>query len=153
LTSAEPPSEDEDRQQASAVEPARQEQPPWDAQQQEGVLGSPPPAWYLQYYSGAVPLPEVAEGWAKLVPDAPERMVKMAENEAAHRHWMDRSFVRYRFLALIGALLLAATVLVGGIILIGTGHGVTGLVAILADLAVLLTVLLVRQFGMNGNGT
>jgi uncharacterized membrane protein len=152
LSSAEPPSEDEDPQQGGAVEPARQGQPPWQ-EQQEGAQANPPPAWYFQYYSGAVPLPEVAEGWARIVPDAPERMVKMAENEAAHRHWMDKSFVRYRFLALIGALLLAATVLVGGIILIGTGHGVTGLVAILADLGVLLTVLLVRQFGMNGNGT
>jgi uncharacterized membrane protein len=152
LSSNEPPNEEEDRQQAGSVEPARREQPPWH-EQQEGAQGNPPPAWYFQYYSGAVPLPEVAEGWAKLIPNAPERMVTMAENEAAHRHWMDRSFVRYRFLALIGALLLAATVLVGGIILIGTGHGVTGLVAILADLAVLLTVLLVRQFGMNGNGT
>jgi hypothetical protein len=54
---------------------------------------------------------------------------------------------------LIGALFLAALVLVGGMVLIATGHGVSGLVTILADLGVLLTVLLVRQFGMSGNAS
>ncbi len=93
----------------------------------------------------------MAEAWSRLVPDAPERMVRMAEEEARHRHWMDRSFVRYRFFALIGALGLAGIVLIGGLVLIATGHSPYGLAAIMADLAVLLAVLLVRQFGMNGN--
>jgi uncharacterized membrane protein len=150
LSSAEPPQEDDDRQQGGAIERSGQAQPPWQNDQQ-APQANPPPAWYFQYYSGSVPLPEVAAGWRQLVPDAPERMIGMAEREAAHRHWMDRAFVRYRFLALIGALLLAAIVLVGGIVLIATGHGVAGLAVIIADLAVLLTVLLVRQYGMNGD--
>ncbi len=41
-------------------------------------------------YSGPVPPPDVAAGWRDLVPDAPERMLRMAESGQQHRVQMDR---------------------------------------------------------------
>jgi len=43
-------------------------------------------------------------------------MIAMAEKEAEHRHWLDRSFVPYRFTALVGAFILSTVVIVGGIV-------------------------------------
>ena len=88
---------------------------------------------------------------AKLVPDAPERMFKMVEEEAVHRRWMDRAFVYFRFLAQIGTLLLLGVLSVGGIYLIANGKKVYGLSAIIAELSLLALVLLVRQFSRNGS--
>lgn len=41
-------------------------------------------------YSGPIPPHDIAAGWRELVPDAPERMLRMAEAAQQHRAEMDR---------------------------------------------------------------
>jgi len=116
--------------------------------------GAPPEeiaAFFSTFYSGQVAPPNIAEGWARLVPDAPERLLRMTEDEAGHRHWMDRTFIWFRFSSLAIAAIFGMTALIGGIVLIATGANPYGLAVIISNLAVLLTVFLVRQFTMNGN--
>jgi uncharacterized membrane protein len=107
-------------------------------------------SFYASLYAGSLPPHDFAQEWAKLVPNAPERLFKMTEDEAVHRRWMDRSFVYYRFLAQIGTLLLAVLALGGGIYLIASGKKAYGLAAIIGEFALLALVLLVRQFRGNG---
>lgn len=110
---------------------------------------APPPTaaqWYAFQYAGAVPLPEMARGWAELVPDAPERMMQMAEREQEHRHSLDRSYVTYRFIAQAGAFVLGAVALIGGLLLIAAGESPYGLAAFLGALVAFVAVILVRQF-------
>jgi len=129
--------------------------PPTPASPQAGIGFPPlfPPvpgqtaySFYASLYAGSLPPHDFAEGWAKLVPDAGERMFKMTEDEAEHRRWMDRTFVYYRFLAQAGTLLLLGIVLVGGIYLIANGKKVYGLATIIGEFTLLALVLLVRQF-------
>jgi uncharacterized membrane protein len=107
---------------------------------------------YFSLYAGSIAPPEIAEGWAKLVPDAPERLLRMTEKEAEHRHWLDKSYVWYRMLAQLGTLILGALILVGGIYLIATDKSVSGFVLILVELVALVTVVLVRQFVVDRTG-
>ncbi len=86
-----------------------------------------------------------------MVPGAAERIIVMAEKEQANRHWMNRSFVFYRFAGLFIAFVLALAAIIGGIYLIASGHSAVGLALVLADLVALLAVFLVHQFRMNGD--
>lgn len=38
-----------------------------------------------EMFSGPIPSPKIMEGYAKLIPDAPERILKMAEEQHKHR--------------------------------------------------------------------
>lgn len=40
-------------------------------------------------YSGPIPPPEFLAGYKSVLPDAPERILKMAENEQRHRHGLE----------------------------------------------------------------
>lgn len=42
-------------------------------------------------FSGPLPPPEFLAGYKEVLPDAPERILKMAEMEQAHRHDIERS--------------------------------------------------------------
>lgn len=44
----------------------------------------------LEYHSGPLPSPEVLGRYNDAVPDAAERILRMAENEAAHRREIER---------------------------------------------------------------
>ena len=49
---------------------------------------------YAEISSGPVPHPRIAKGWAELVPDAPERFLRMAEIEQQERHAIEREKIR-----------------------------------------------------------
>lgn len=44
-------------------------------------------------FSGPIPSPEVLEGYKTVLPDAPERILAMAEREQSHRHKLEQQQV------------------------------------------------------------
>jgi uncharacterized membrane protein len=76
----------------------------------------------------------------------------MTEKEQDHRHWLDRRFVRYRTRAQVLATSLAVLAIGGGVFLIDQGKSGAGFALILIEVAAIVAVFLVRQFGMNGEG-
>ena len=91
-------------------------------------------------FEGPLPPPEVLEGYARLVPSAPERILQMAERQAAHRQEIERrnsrrpwfgilagSLLALALLCLAGYALYLGEPLVGGLL---GGVDVAGLVAV-----------------------
>jgi uncharacterized membrane protein len=101
-------------------------------------------------YSGPLPPPSMLRGYDAVIPGAAERILSLAEREATHRHWLDRTYVNYRFLGLALAAVIAFGVIGGGIFLIHEDKSAIGLALILGDLALLAGVFVVQQ--VRGNG-
>ena len=91
-------------------------------------------------FQGPLPPPEVLEGYARLVSSAPERILQMAERQAAHRQEIERrnsrrpwlgiltgSLIALALLGLAGYALYLGEPLVGGLL---GGVDVAGLVAV-----------------------
>ncbi len=91
-------------------------------------------------FEGPLPPPEVLEGYARLVPSAPERILQMAERQATHRQEIERrnsrrpwfgilagSLLAFALLGLAGYALYLGEPLVGGLL---GGVDVAGLVAV-----------------------
>lgn len=81
--------------------------------------------WAAWYYSGPIPLPQIVDGWERVLPGAADRIMSMAEREQGHAHEMDRRalglFGRGQIFALILGL---AAIAVGGIFGGGWGFAV-----------------------------
>lgn len=62
-----------------------------------------------EHYSGPLPHPEALARYDEIVPGAAERIIKMAENEMAHRHDMEtrmtKNSIRTTYLGIIFAFL------------------------------------------------
>jgi uncharacterized membrane protein len=104
-------------------------------------------AWH---YSGPLPTPEMLRGYDSVVPGAAERIVAMAEREQGHRHWLDRTFVNYRFVGLAVAALISLAVIGGGVFLIFEDKNAIGLAIILTQLVVLAGVFIYQERHRNG---
>lgn len=52
-------------------------------------------------HSGPLPPPEQLEGYSQVLPNAPERIVTMAEKEQSHRHLWERRALLFEFLSSI----------------------------------------------------
>jgi uncharacterized membrane protein len=95
-------------------------------------------------FSGPLPPPQILEKYNEIVPDAANRIITMAENQAKHRHQLEseaikseirnsRTGLHYGFIIGIAAILggvvctLAGYQIGGGII---GGTGITGLVGV-----------------------
>ncbi|MGC2402382.1 MAG: DUF2335 domain-containing protein, partial [Acidobacteriaceae bacterium] len=73
----------------------------------------------IKFHSGPLPDPETLEGYARLIPNGAERLLKLVENEAAHRHAQEAILVSTNArLSLRGQLISA------GLVLLLTGIGV-----------------------------
>lgn len=46
-----------------------------------------------QSFSGPIPPPEILTGYGQVLPDAPDRILRMAENQSAHRQKLEYSMV------------------------------------------------------------
>ena len=82
-------------------------------------------------HSGPLPDPFSFQAYAKVLPDAPERIMRMAEKEQEHRHEMERKIVDAdRIGYFLGQLIaggLAALIIWVTYDLIRTGHSIQGL--------------------------
>ncbi len=94
------------------------------------------------WFSGPLPAPQMLEGYDRVLPGLARRIVERWERESDHRQQMEKAVVRSRISIqsrgqIIGAII-SVIVLVAGIVFVATGRDTTGLVAILAPLAVLV---------------
>lgn len=73
-------------------------------------------------FSGPIPPPEIIGGYEKIVPGSAERIIAMAERQAAHRQEMERRMIsaesRDSLLGIICAFLLGGICIVAAIIIV-----------------------------------
>ena len=95
-------------------------------------------------FAGPLPPPEILEQYNRLVPDAAERILKMAEKQAAHRQGIERAAIqselqREAWSLRFGTLILVLAFILAGIIgWLGNTTGATAIV--LASLSALAGV-------------
>jgi uncharacterized membrane protein len=94
-------------------------------------------------YSGPLPPPEMLERYGKIVPGAPERILKMAEKQSEHRIELEKVVVkgnsRRENQGLQYGFIISLVTIIGGIFLIYNNKNSAGLVAILTPLGILAT--------------
>jgi uncharacterized membrane protein len=90
-------------------------------------------------FSGPLPPPEVLASYNEAVPNGADRIVKLTEDQAAHRRRLESR----------GQLLLfafAVVALVGGIVLIAVGESASGLVPIIGSIGGLGGLFVYREY-------
>ena len=89
-------------------------------------------------WSGPFPPPSVIEKYEDMVPGAADRILKMTENQTAHRIQIEQMVIRgdsiRSYIGLIFGFILSMTVISGGIYLVANGHDWAGGVLIGLDL-------------------
>jgi uncharacterized membrane protein len=104
----------------------------------------------LEMYSGPLPHPDLLKRYQDIVPDAPERILKMAEKQTEHRIaiekkvidgniWNERLGVIAGFFVCIYALYLGTKILL-------SGHEGLGFAAIITPLASLVGVFIYTKY-------
>jgi uncharacterized membrane protein len=103
--------------------------------------GDLPPQLVAVFYrairmsSGPIPRPEVLAEYRKVQADLPDRIVAMAERQETHRHGLETQRLRNdgigQMVGTIGAFVIVLVALIGGIVLIATGHSPYGFAIIL----------------------
>ena len=106
-------------------------------------------AIHSEPFSGPLPHPDILVKYNAAVPDAAERILRMAESQAAHRRDMEARVVRSNTFnqtlgSVLGFLLCAGTI-AGGFYLISSGASIVGITAIIAALAGLASVFVVGR--------
>lgn len=89
---------------------------------------------------GPLPPPTLLAEYEHTLPGLGERIARMAETEATHRHRMEHGLLRLSYLGVSGALAIALMAIGGGIYAIIGGQSAYGLAAIVTALAGLVTV-------------
>jgi uncharacterized membrane protein len=106
--------------------------------QQEGMVRS------VGVYSGPLPPPGMLAQYEDISPGFAERIVAMAERQAAHRQkreaFADRWSVLVALIGQIFAFILAMTTVLGGFYLAYTGKPLEGIAAVISSLAILAGV-------------
>lgn len=83
-------------------------------------------------YEGPLPKPSDLQGYENIIPGAADRILRMAENQAEHRQFLEKTVVRgdsrRAFCGLWVGGFIAFSVLAGAVFLISTGHDIAGAV-------------------------
>ncbi|HKP75310.1 MAG TPA: DUF2335 domain-containing protein [Longimicrobiaceae bacterium] len=95
-------------------------------------------------FSGPIPPPRLLSEYDQVLPGLADRLVMLAEGEAAQRHALQLRRVRLAEAGLASAFVIAMSTIFGGIYLIHEGSTREGLGGILAAVAALLVVYLTR---------
>lgn len=95
-------------------------------------------------FSGPLPPPDLLAEYEQVLPGLADRIVRMAEDEGAHRRFIQKGFLRLSWWGLASAFLLTMTGLIGGFFLIHEGKSPEGMTSIVGALATLLAVYLSR---------
>ena len=76
----------------------------------------------VEQFSGPLPRPDILKGYEDVISGSAERIIKMAENEAAHRHALEdqvaRDSSRDSLLGIIFAFIISMTAIVGGVAIV-----------------------------------
>ncbi|MBI4722776.1 MAG: DUF2335 domain-containing protein [Candidatus Stahlbacteria bacterium] len=95
-------------------------------------------------HSGPLPSPEVFAGYEKVFSGAAERILVMAENQAAHRQFIEKKAISSKanseVLGVIFAFIIAFVGIIGGIFLIYIGKNIVGLTTFIGTLGSLIWV-------------
>ncbi|MCC7352446.1 MAG: DUF2335 domain-containing protein [Anaerolineae bacterium] len=90
-------------------------------------------------FSGPIPPPEILAQYGQIIPDGADRILKLAEKQAEHRMYLEKtvieSDVRRSDRGLILGFFIVLALGVGGLILVGIGRSAEGLAAMLVPLA------------------
>jgi uncharacterized membrane protein len=99
---------------------------------------------YAEFSSGPIPDPERLARYNEVLPGAANRIITMAENQAAHRQGLEKKVIHSdNFRATLGVicgLVITLAALACGSYLIINGHDWAGATIIITDLAVLVGV-------------
>jgi len=103
----------------------------------------------VRVYSGPIPSGEMMDGYNRAMPNGAERAMQMAETQASHRQEMERLTVQadidLSFRGLNYAFILGIVALIGGLVLVATGHALVSLVPFLGGVATLVGLFIFRQ--------
>lgn len=95
-------------------------------------------------HSGPIPDPMTLEGYDRVVPGAADRIIKMAEDQSAHRQSIEaiaiKSRARDSLLGIISGLIIAVFTLAAGTYVINTGNVWSGTILGSAGLVGLVSV-------------
>lgn len=95
-----------------------------------------------EIFQGPIPHPDILKQYAEIIPDAPERILHLAEMQTIHRQGLEKTVIEgdnrradrgQRF-----GFIVAMTAIIGGFVLIGMGKNGYGIAAILGALASLV---------------
>ncbi len=94
----------------------------------------------IQQFQGPIPPPEILARYDEVIPGGADRILAMAERQAAHRQELEKRVITSnitgeRWGAGLG-FVLAMTALIGGFYLVGTGYGSVGIASIISSLAI-----------------
>ncbi|MGD9670774.1 MAG: DUF2335 domain-containing protein [Hyphomicrobiaceae bacterium] len=108
-------------------------------------------------FSGPIPPATEFEKYEAVLPGAADRILKMAETQAQHRHSLESFVVRASaFSSLVGtisALIIVLAGFAGGVYLILNGFSVQGFVALFGPLAAIVGAFLYRERGQGNAET
>jgi len=93
-------------------------------------------------FSGPLPPPEVLHGYESVLPGLADRVVKMAENQSAHRQRLESRVIWFdgvrSSLGLVFGLIIALAGIVAGTYLILGGNSTAGLASLIIPLGVII---------------
>ncbi len=102
-----------------------------------------------EVFSGPIPPPDLLEKYNNIIPNGADRILAMAEQQQAHRQFMEKTVVESDVRRSDRGLILGFIVTVlfgaGGIYLVATGHDLNGLVVIFLPLAGLVGTFVYSQ--------
>jgi len=100
-------------------------------------------------FAGPLPPPEILAGYNKAAPGAAVRILAMAEAQQAHRIYLEKAVIdresRRSDSGLRLGFVLAMTMSIGGMYLIGQGHSLEGLIGTLVPTVSLVSVFVYAQ--------
>ena len=89
----------------------------------------------VQYHSGPLPLPETMKGYEAILPGTAERILVMAEKQAAHRQLMELTSLKIEIRGQVFGFIIASVSIVGGLVVIALEKSLIGAAATLTALA------------------
>jgi uncharacterized membrane protein len=101
------------------------------ARQSPGQLGQTA-SWRVQqeHYQGVLPPPTILAQYRELLPDAPQRLFAMVEQQAVHRHYLERTAleadIKRSNMGLWSGFTIAIVGLLAAVGLAMTGHSIVG---------------------------
>lgn len=101
-------------------------------------------------FSGPLPHPALLDQFERIVPGAAERIIRMAEEQAAHRRGLEKTAVEANAWSQkagpVFGFIVAMTAILGGFVLVFYGHSTYGIAAIITALASLAAVFVVGRW-------
>lgn len=102
------------------------------------------------FYQGPIPPPSVLEGYNNIVPDAAERIIRLAEEQSNHRMNMEtkviQSNVMNERLGVVFAFVVVLVSVIGGIAVIMNNKSAEGLALVISSLCALAGVFIAGKY-------